>query len=179
MTSTSVPFGLGHHIADVPVQNLGQIGFLGNINGTFSIFAAAWSKTSFALTLLRVMAGDKWARYFLWFAMITMNILMLNNALFQWIRCDPISKTWNPMEPGTCWPAGVQSRYGIVAGGKAGIPTKRMLWLYRIRTDCSKKGYSALIDFILAFLPWKLVWSLQMKTKEKLGVAVAMSLGIL
>lgn len=118
MTSISVPLGLGHHVIDVPVQNLGQIGLLGNINGTFSIFAAAWSKTSFALTLLRVMAGDKWARWFLWFSIISMNILMFNNALFQWIRCDPVSKTWNILEPGTCWPAGVQSRYGIVAGGK-------------------------------------------------------------
>lgn len=35
------------------------------------------------------------------------------------------------------------------------------------------------MDIVLAFLPWKLVWSLQMKLKEKLGVAVAMSLGVL
>ena len=39
-------------------------------------------------------------------------------------------------------------------------------------------GYSALMDFVLAFLPWRIVWSLQMKKKEKFGVAVAMSLGV-
>ena len=42
----------------------------------------------------------------------------------------------------------------------------------------SNTGYSALMDFVLAFLPWKLVWSLQMRKKEKFGVAVAMSLGV-
>ena len=40
-------------------------------------------------------------------------------------------------------------------------------------------GFSALMDLVLALLPWKLIWGLQMKTKEKLGVAVAMSMGIL
>ncbi|KAJ4387463.1 hypothetical protein N0V93_008055 [Gnomoniopsis smithogilvyi] len=155
ITSVSVPLGLGQHVGNVPVQNLAQIGLFGNINGTFSILAAAWSKTSFALTLLRVMSQEKWARYFLWFAMISMNIFMLGNALFQWIKCWPISKTWDVLEPGTCWPAGFQTRWGIFAG-----------------------SYSALIDIILAFLPWKFVWSLQMKTKEKVGVALAMSLGV-
>jgi hypothetical protein len=35
------------------------------------------------------------------------------------------------------------------------------------------------MDFILAFLPWKIVWGLQMKKKEKFGVALAMSMGVL
>lgn len=39
-------------------------------------------------------------------------------------------------------------------------------------------GYSALMDFVLALLPWKIVWNLQMKKKEKFGVATAMSLGV-
>ncbi len=35
------------------------------------------------------------------------------------------------------------------------------------------------MDFVLALLPWKLIWKLQMKRKEKVGVALAMSMGIL
>ncbi len=35
------------------------------------------------------------------------------------------------------------------------------------------------MDLALAMLPWKIVWNLQMKTREKLGVAFAMSMGIL
>jgi hypothetical protein len=35
------------------------------------------------------------------------------------------------------------------------------------------------MDFVLALLPWKVIWKLQMKRKEKAGVAIAMSMGIL
>jgi len=39
--------------------------------------------------------------------------------------------------------------------------------------------YSATMDLSLALLPWTLVWKLQMKPAEKIGVAVAMSMGLL
>ena len=35
------------------------------------------------------------------------------------------------------------------------------------------------MDFSLALLPWKILWKLQMRTTEKIGVCFAMSLGIL
>ncbi|RSL43029.1 hypothetical protein CEP54_015249 [Fusarium duplospermum] len=39
-------------------------------------------------------------------------------------------------------------------------------------------AYSAATDFILALMPWAMLWNLNMKKKEKFGVAVAMSLGV-
>lgn len=39
-------------------------------------------------------------------------------------------------------------------------------------------GYSAIVDFCLALLPWKILWTLQMKRHEKIGAAVGMSLGL-
>jgi hypothetical protein len=36
-----------------------------------------------------------------------------------------------------------------------------------------------MVDFVLALLPWKLIHGLQMRTREKIGVSVAMSLGVL
>ncbi|KAM5357914.1 hypothetical protein ACJZ2D_015788 [Fusarium nematophilum] len=39
-------------------------------------------------------------------------------------------------------------------------------------------AYSAAADFALAFLPWRIIWNLQMRTKEKIGVGIAMSMGI-
>lgn len=35
------------------------------------------------------------------------------------------------------------------------------------------------MDVALAFLPWKFIWDLQMSKKEKIGVVVAMSMGVL
>ncbi|KAH8898213.1 hypothetical protein GQ53DRAFT_817506 [Thozetella sp. PMI_491] len=149
----SVVMGLGKHVYDVPVGNLSYISLLGDVTGTFSILAAVWSKTSFALTLLRLMHGEM--RYFLWFLMITVNIAMYLNAIFLWLRCMPVTKTWNPYVEGTCWAPEVYPIFGMCAA-----------------------GYSAILDFILAMLPWKIIWGLQMRTREKFGVALAMSMGV-
>jgi len=35
------------------------------------------------------------------------------------------------------------------------------------------------MDFTLAILPWTVIWKLQMKKPEKLGVGIAMSMGFL
>lgn len=35
------------------------------------------------------------------------------------------------------------------------------------------------MDLALSALPWSIIWSLQMRKKEKFGVALAMSMGIL
>jgi len=40
-------------------------------------------------------------------------------------------------------------------------------------------AYSGVMDIVLALLPWRTIWALQMHNREKLGVAIAMSMGIL
>ena len=35
------------------------------------------------------------------------------------------------------------------------------------------------MDFVLAMLPWKLLLSMRMRKREKLGIIIAMSMGIL
>jgi hypothetical protein len=39
-------------------------------------------------------------------------------------------------------------------------------------------AYSAFMDITLSILPWKILWSLHMQKKEKIGVIVAMSMGL-
>jgi hypothetical protein len=50
---------------------------------------------------------------------------------------------------------------------------------WQIRLTVFGAVYSAACDFVLALLPWKIVMGLQMKLHEKLGVALAMSVGIM
>lgn len=35
------------------------------------------------------------------------------------------------------------------------------------------------MDVSLALLPWKILWNVQMRTAEKIGIGLAMSLGVL
>lgn len=44
--------------------------------------------------------------------------------------------------------------------------------------DGSIIAYSGAQDFVMAFLPMAMLWNLQMKKKEKVAIAFAMSLGI-
>ncbi|KAF6814460.1 hypothetical protein CSOJ01_04011 [Colletotrichum sojae] len=154
LTSVNVSLGFGKHVFQINPVNFPAIGLNGQIVSTISISAAVWSKTSFAMTLLRI-EGKGWTRYLIWFAIVSMNLLMGMNAMAGWIQCAPIEKYWHPDLPGRCWDPKVAAYYGVFAA-----------------------GYSALMDILLAMLPWKLIWGLQMKTQEKIGVGIAMSMGL-
>jgi hypothetical protein len=52
-------------------------------------------------------------------------------------------------------------------------------FLFLLETTANPlSAYSAAMDFTLAALPWTFLFTLSMKTKEKIGVAVAMSMGV-
>jgi hypothetical protein len=91
-----------------------------NVAGTFSIVAAIWSKTSFAFTLLRLTEGK--TKTFVWFIIISMNIAMGLSALFIWVQCTPLYKSWNFMADGTCWPINVLVDYDIFSAGESPSP---------------------------------------------------------
>ncbi len=110
-----------------------------------------------------------------WYIIVSMNIAMGLSALFVWVQCIPVTKSWNPFADGTCWPPYVLVYYDIFSAGELCSFAGCVPLLHA-------KGplvYSALMDFTLALLPWTLIWKLQMKPKEKAGVAIAMSMGIL
>ncbi|KAK0623837.1 hypothetical protein B0T14DRAFT_425921 [Immersiella caudata] len=155
MLTYATTLGYGKHIYDIPfdIVNIEKTVMAISIGGTLSLTAAIWSKTSFALTLLRLTDG--WLKNFIWFCIITTNIAMGLSALFVWVTCRPLEKAWHPFMAGTCWAPETIVQYNIFSA-----------------------AYSALMDLTLALLPWKLIWGLQMKRKEKIGVAVAMSCGI-
>jgi len=116
LSTFAVTKGNGKHVWDVPPENFSLLGLTGNFTGTFSILAAVWSKTAFALTLLRLMTGKM--KVVLWFIIVSMNIAMSLNAIFLWVRCTPAEKTWKPMVAGTCWAAQVYPIYGCFAAGE-------------------------------------------------------------
>lgn len=77
------------------------------------ILAAAWSKTSFAFTLLRITTGHM--KWFVWFIIITVNIVLSISATLLWISCWPTEKLWHPDVPGSCWKTTVGQNYQTFA----------------------------------------------------------------
>ncbi|KAI1106219.1 hypothetical protein F4804DRAFT_348976 [Jackrogersella minutella] len=156
LVTLNVAVGFGKHtdnvIREYGPETLVLITLRETIVGFLMTLAIAWSKTSFAVTLLRIMQGKM--KVLLWLIIITMNIFMTVGALSLFLQCSPVAKSWNEDIPGTCW-----HDFNMIAG-------------------MFSSAYSALMDFVLALLPWPLIWHLKMRTKEKIGVAVAMSMGI-
>ncbi|KAI0132847.1 hypothetical protein BJ170DRAFT_263628 [Xylariales sp. AK1849] len=152
----TVHLGYGKHTVDIPPENLATISIRGLVMGILLILATGWSKTSFAVTLIRLVQG--WQRTALWIIIVTMNFFLGISAITNVCQCNPIEKPGSDSTGfgfGHCLPANVNIFVTIFAG-----------------------AYSAAMDLVLASMPWVLLWDLRMSKREKLGVAVAMSMGV-
>ncbi|KAI3531146.1 hypothetical protein CSPX01_14363 [Colletotrichum filicis] len=117
--------------------------------------ALALSKTSFAVTMLRIASGK--LKVFIWFLIISMNAVLATSAVVAWkAACDRPSDSYEAVLPGSCWRVEDSVIMHMVSN-----------------------AYSALVDFILSLLPWPMIWRLGLKRHEKIGVAVAMSHGVI
>lgn len=122
-----------------------------------AIIGCVLSKTSFAITLLRIVT-QLWMKVVLWVIIISMNIVMWLCAVCYLLQCNPAAALWDTrlMATAKCWPTSVFKTMSLTAG-----------------------AYSGCMDFVLALLPWAVLWKLQMRRREKYAVAAAMSLGLL
>lgn len=111
-----IPLGFGTPLVDVDPANLTKIGLISNVASTFSMLAAVLSKTSFAVTLLRITTD--YTKMFVWFVIGIMNIAMGLAALFTWVKCNPVRKTWDPSIPGTCLDTHAMTVYSVFAAGE-------------------------------------------------------------
>ncbi|KAI1636775.1 hypothetical protein F4809DRAFT_607703 [Biscogniauxia mediterranea] len=120
----------------------------------FSTWALTLTKTSWAITLLRLTEG--WRKWVCWFAIAT--LLALGTATsfqsFSSACGAPTEEKWTL--PGGCWSLEASLGFSMFAG-----------------------AYNALMEIILAFLPWKLIWNLRLAQAEKIGICVSMSLGVI
>lgn len=124
----------------------------GLLSVTFAIIGQSLSKVSFGLTLLAISEG--WIRWFIRVAILLINILFGLGALLLWVGCSPVQKTWDPVVPGTCWNPRFHVNLAIFVS-----------------------AFSGTMDLCFAVIPWRIILSLQMNRREKLGVAFALSMG--
>ncbi|KAF0329924.1 hypothetical protein GQ607_002691 [Colletotrichum asianum] len=153
INSYIVSLGFGRHIWTISDENRKEINLFTILVATFGIIATTTSKSSFALTLYRIVTNN-WTKYFLIFVIVSINISMNLIWIFGFAKCTPLEKVWDGSVPGTCWDKTKLVRYQLFAA-----------------------YYSAVLDFVLAFLPWPILMRATMRRRERLGVAIAMSLG--
>ncbi len=118
--SYCISLGLGKHSWDVDPGNFAPLFKALTVAATLSITDSGWSKTSFALTILRLTDG--WLRGFVWFLIGSVNVAMAVTALLNWIHCTPVERVWNFQAQGTCWPFEVVQSYDVFSAGSLTAP---------------------------------------------------------
>ena len=72
-----------------------------NTETTMTTLVIAWSKVVFAITLSRIV-WSRYLKYFLWFVMITANLILIPGMMSIWIpACADPRKVFRPAYP-TC-----------------------------------------------------------------------------
>ncbi|KAM7185066.1 hypothetical protein V8F33_012628 [Rhypophila sp. PSN 637] len=117
--------------------------------------ATSWSKVAFAITLMR-LARNKFQLGFLWFVVITANLILVPGITSTYI------------------PACVDPRARF-------RPVNKMCWDLEVLQSLGGATilYGGVIDILLALFPWLVLRHTQLETREKVGLTVAMSLGAL
>ncbi|KAH6623400.1 hypothetical protein F5144DRAFT_595577 [Chaetomium tenue] len=154
LQSVGVAHGLGSHYGDLDEESVTAVAIYSISAGFGSILATCWSKTSFAISLLRISTGR--TRVFVWFIIVSVNLVMGSVGVIQWVQCWPVQKLWYYEMAGSCFPPEIVQNYNTFTA-----------------------AYSGLMDIVLALLPWKIIWTITIKKRERLGAMVAMSTGVL
>jgi hypothetical protein len=127
--------GFGKYPCDIAPDNLPGIKFEGGgLGPTLAVLRIAWSKTSFGITLLRLMHGR--LRRFVAAVVVAMNVATVLQVVIVWVKCDPVERIWRPMVPGRCWDLRVSNGYAFFNGVLSGV-----------------------CDLLFALLPWRLLWA--------------------
>lgn len=116
MLTAGTKYGIGLHFEDMDYTNMPTIAWISIGAGFSTILGTTWSKTSFAITLLR-LASSRWMRWLIWFIIISVNLVLGFSAAVMWIQCWPVAKLWIYDLPGSCWPAYVVQNYMTFASG--------------------------------------------------------------
>ncbi|KAH8653716.1 hypothetical protein BX600DRAFT_526921 [Xylariales sp. PMI_506] len=114
----------------------------------------SWSKTAFAVTLLRIT--NTWQRIVLWYCIISLNIFMILKIFVDFAKYCDVAADQNPWRM-----SGFCINYALAQNVKT-----------------AGNIYNIIMDFVLALFPWMVIWKLRMNKLEKIGLCLTMSLGI-
>jgi len=107
---------LGDHSNVLSIDDPVQLTLTLNSRASVTQTAIVWTKTAFAVTLLRFTHG--YTKAFVWFIIISTNVTMAFGAMAIWIQCTPLAKEWEKTLPGTCWGAETVIIIWIAFGGR-------------------------------------------------------------
>ncbi|KAM7196143.1 hypothetical protein V8F20_007178 [Naviculisporaceae sp. PSN 640] len=151
--SVATKYGLGRLFADVGNPDVYWTAVMYEVfSQVAGLMAIGVGKLAVGTFLLRIVVSPI-QRGVIWTFLGFTVFITLFASITVVVQCIPVQKTWNPTLDGYCW---LNFKYvGLTVG----------TWF-------------VVTDFGFAILPWFVVWNLNMKRKEKLLVAIGLSLGV-
>ncbi|ORY65505.1 uncharacterized protein BCR38DRAFT_198787 [Pseudomassariella vexata] len=149
--------GFGKPYTSLDLATRSEIATYGVAYSVFSTLIVSVSRIAFAIAILRCTEG--WMKVVTWTAIAGLIcITMIPNIVTRVTICHPTQRVYGSLDElgGYCGQTYIPQYVGWASG-----------------------TWSALSDFALVAIAWKIVWSMAMRTEEKIGVALAMSFGIL
>ncbi|OGE54280.1 hypothetical protein PENARI_c006G08473 [Penicillium arizonense] len=145
--------GFGQPISTLPIDSAVQAVYNEMIGQTFAVIGMAIAKLSLGLFLLRIVV-KQWHRLSIWVSMVSLSIVSVMTAIIFWTQRVPSKSIYDPRVPG-------RSIINVT-------PFSILLG-----------SWCAAVDFYFALLPWIFIWNLNMKFKEKMSIAISLSLGFI
>ncbi|RYO96710.1 hypothetical protein DL765_011510 [Monosporascus sp. GIB2] len=156
LITKAVALGFGRPRTALDPDALYGIATYGAIYSAASTVIVASARISFAVALLRVtLAG--WGRVLVRVVIVGLVcVTAVPPVVARFTICDPFQKVYGQVQGGRCGNTYIPLYLGWASG-----------------------AWSAASDFALTLLAWKIIWSMRMRPKEKVGVAIALSFGLL
>ncbi|KUJ09791.1 uncharacterized protein LY89DRAFT_711067 [Mollisia scopiformis] len=144
--------GFGSHLTDLGLPQAVKAIKWEIAGQTFNIAAIGTSKSSVAVFLLRIVTSKSHI-WILWFCIASTSFVCASCIVFMYTQCTPLESIFNPTLPHVCY---LNFTVNAIFSG----------------------SYTAAMDFVLAIFPWFVLWKLNMKRKERLTIALGLSLGV-
>lgn len=150
----TIQHGMGVHLADLSYPEITQTLRWFEPFLVTSILSSNLSKFGVMALYIQVQGPMATARpRILWTAAVFFSVTNIILIFLIVFGCNPVSKTWNYLEPGTCH---LQKTAGLFSIFQSAV--------------------SALTDLLLGFMPITLISSLQISKKAKISFCVLMGL---
>ncbi|RDA89841.1 hypothetical protein CP533_6960 [Ophiocordyceps camponoti-saundersi (nom. inval.)] len=154
-----IHLGFGRHLHPLLEADVGETVRLTRhlvILEALSLWTWALPKLPVAILLYRIFGKFKRGLGIILYSLVAFLIaIVVVQTVVTFVKCQPISKNWNPTVPGRCWNPDIYTDIGYFAG-----------------------AYSAALDFGLALFASTQVFGLQMEKSRKMLIAASLSLGI-
>jgi hypothetical protein len=155
MTTVSAHYGFGQRVAEIgDLDDLANTILFEAIGQVFAVIGMAVAKWSLGLFLLRLVT-QAWHKIAIWVTMGSLMAASISVCFVFWLQCTP--------------PAYLYDRR--IPGGYCHINTTPVSFTLCI--------LCVIADFFFALFPWLFLWKLQMNQREKMVIAISLSLGLL